>query len=68
MAGLSRSEYLASVQRQKSNKLAIAWKIVAMTALMVIWPALVLFSLGFIIFGGLLLGAIKAGIDLPDFR
>lgn len=68
MAGLSKSEYLASVQSQKSSKLVIVWKIVAMTAILVFWPALVLFSLGFIIFGSLLLGAIKAGIDLPDFR
>jgi hypothetical protein len=68
MAGLSRSEYLASLQRQKSNKLVTVWKITAMTALLIFWPALVLFSLGFIIFGGLLLGAIKAGIDLPDFK
>ena len=68
MAGLSRSEYLASVQRQKSNKLATALKIVAMTAILVFWPALVLFSIGFIAFGGILLAVTKSAIDLPEFR
>ena len=64
MAGLSRSEYLASVQRQKSNKLAIAWKIVVMTAILVFFPAVVMFALGFVIIGGLLLSTVKAGLGM----
>ena len=64
MAGLSRSEYLASVQRQKSNKLVIVWKIVVMTAILVFFPAIVMFALGFVIIGGLLLSTIKAGLGM----
>lgn len=66
MAGLSRSEYLASLQRQKTNKLVVIWKVTAMTAILIFFPALVLFALGFVIIGGWLLSAVKSSVGLPE--
>jgi hypothetical protein len=68
MAGLSRSEYLATVNKPKSNKLAIAFKIMALAIILVFLPQFLLFFMGFWIVTTLLLGAVKYGIDLPDYR
>ena len=68
MAGLSRSEYRASIEKKKSNKLKTVLGLVWMLTVLVFLPQLIIFSIGFWIALGLLLGSVKAGIDLPDFR
>lgn len=68
MAGLSRSEYQASLQRQKTNKALWLIKILFLVSVIVFLPQFLLFGLGFVIVISLLLGAVKAGIDLPDYK
>lgn len=67
MAGLSRSEYLASLQSKKTNKAKAVFKILAMTLILVLLPQLLLFALGFWIIIALLLGAVKSAVDIPEF-
>jgi hypothetical protein len=67
MAGLSRSEYVASLQSQKTNKFTAIFKILAMTLILVFLPQLLLFALGFWIIIALLLGAVKSAVDIPEF-
>ena len=68
MAGLSRSEYQASLQSQKTNKALWLIKILFLVSVIVFLPQFLLFGLGFVIVISLLLGAVKAGIDLPDYK
>jgi hypothetical protein len=67
MAGLSRSEYVASLQSQKTNKVTALFKILAMALILVFLPQLLLFALGFWIIIALLLGAVKSAVDIPEF-
>lgn len=67
MAGLSRSEYLASLQSQKTSKVKVLFKILAMVSILVFLPQLLLFALGFWIIIALLLGAVKTAVDIPEF-
>lgn len=68
MAGLSKSEYQASLQREKPKRIRWIAKITLATLALVFLPQLLLFAMPFWIVTAWLLGAIKAGIDLPDFR
>jgi hypothetical protein len=68
MAGLSRSAYLASLQEQKESKIKTIARLVFLTGVLVIVPQLLLFALGLWIVIALLLEAVKAGIDLPDYK
>lgn len=68
MAGLSRSEYQASLQKDKESKIKTVVRILFMVAVIVFLPQLLLFVLGLWIIIALLLGAVKAGIDIPEFK
>lgn len=68
MAGLSRSEYLASLQKEKQSKFKIVVRIIFFVAVIVIVPQMFLFLLGLWIVMALLLGAVKTAIDIPEFQ
>jgi hypothetical protein len=67
MAGLSRSEYVASLQSEKTSKVKVLFKILAMASILIFLPQLLLFALGFWIIIALLLGAVKSAVDIPEF-
>lgn len=68
MAGLSRSEYLASQQKKKSGIGRLLWQIIVLAIMFVVFPMLVLFALPFVIGFSIIVGSLKDGIDLPEFR
>jgi len=68
VAGLSRSEYLASQQKKKSGIGRLLWQIIVLAIMFVVFPMLVLFALPFVIGFSIIVGSLKDGIDLPEFR
>lgn len=68
MAGMSRSEYLRSQQSQKKSPIKAIVKLVLVTASLFLVPQLLIFILGLWIIVGMIFGAWKSAIDLPDYK
>lgn len=68
MAGLSRSEYLASKQKKKGIWLKLFAQVVFLAVMLIVFPMLLLFALPFVIGFAVIIGVIKDGIDLPEFK
>lgn len=68
MAGLSRSEYLASKQKKKGVWFRLLWQVVVLAFMLIVFPMLIVFALPFVIGLSVIFGVIKDGIDLPEFK
>lgn len=68
MAGLSRSEYLASKQKKRGVWLRLLWQIVVLAFMLIVFPMIIVFALPFVIGLSVIFGVIKDGIDLPEFK
>lgn len=68
MAGLSRSEYLASQQKKKSGIGKLVWQILVLAFMISVFPMILIFLFPFIVVIWIMWKGVKASIDLPEYQ